>query len=62
MHQLIFYAHVYACSPSYTNEELKTIPSIQKQSVFGLLIIDVLVLKKILKKTPMLYISKTRFN
>jgi len=38
MQHIIFYAHVHACSPSYTDEEYKTLQSIPKQCVFGLLI------------------------
>jgi len=39
MQHIIFYAHVHACSPSYTDEKWKTLQSISKQCVFGLLII-----------------------
>jgi len=41
---IIFYAHVHACSPSYTDEEWKTLQSIPKRHVFGLLIIVMIVL------------------
>jgi len=44
MYYIIFYAHVHACSLSYTEEELNTLQSIPKQCVFGLLIIVLIVL------------------
>jgi len=44
MQQIIFYAHVHACSLSYTDEEWKTLQSIPKQCAFGLLIIVMIVL------------------
>jgi len=36
---IIFYAHVHACSPSYTDKTWETLLSISKQYVFGLLFI-----------------------
>jgi len=44
MQHIIYYAHVHACSPSYTDEEGKTLQSIPKQYVFGLLIVVLIVL------------------
>jgi len=36
MQRTIFYAHVHACSPNYTDEKQKTLQSIPKQYVFWL--------------------------
>jgi len=44
MQYIIFYAHILACSPSYTDEELNALQSIPKQCVIGLLIIVLIVL------------------
>jgi len=44
MQLIIFYVHVRACSPSYTDEKRKTLQSIPKQYVFGLLIVFKIVL------------------
>jgi len=41
---VIFYALVHACSPSYTDEEWKTLQLILKQYVFGFLIIVIIML------------------
>jgi len=34
MQHIIFYAHVHACIPSYTDEEYKTLQSIPKQCLW----------------------------
>jgi len=44
MQHIIFYTHAHACSLSNTDEEWKTLQSIPKQYVFGLLIIVLIVL------------------
>jgi len=44
MQHISFYAHVHDCGPSYTDEDWKTLQSIPKQYVFGLLIIVLIVL------------------
>jgi len=44
MQHIIFYAHVHACSASYTDEEGKMLQSISKQYILGLLIVVMIVL------------------
>jgi len=42
MQHIILYTPVHICSPSYTDEELRTFQSILKQSVVDLIIVMIM--------------------